>query len=95
LLTFPTHVASSADKFATDPKALWWSKTTYRTGCQSKPLIPFNIARSGPPGFPTPAAAVRGAARKRATTRDLICVCEDWPCRIPRNRMTSGRVYTA
>jgi hypothetical protein len=46
---------------------------------------------SGPPGFPTPPAAGRGAA----DPRDLICVCEDWPCRIPRNRMTSGRVCTA
>src|SRR5215813_7664683 len=42
----------------------------------------------------TPAGAIRGAARKAADT-DLICVCEDWPCRMLRNRMTSGPVCTA
>ena len=71
------------------------SKPPYRAVCQRKTLI--ILKRSGSPGTAktsTPAGGIRGAARKAAET-DLICVCEDWPCRMLRSRVTSGPVCTA
>src|SRR5262245_807828 len=56
------------------------------------------VGGSSPLGTAKTSTPAGGGSRRSPDAgdpRDLICVCEDWPCRIPRNRMTSGRVCTA